>query len=216
MSTSKSDDQSLVSRFVRTGELHGDAQSDRLAGAMQKDSCRHVMDLADAFDRCREWSRCGAVPAWQRVREGLLKTADRLVLQVSESGRLAARWGENLIEAAFPLQATGGRELAAVALGDRDDLRLHRCSVKIGRGDSSVGCELRFHVGKDGLITVELHADAPTKGRWLAELWSGTDLLQQLPLESGVVAFSRRLSLGCYRIVLRGGDKQHEIAMDVA
>lgn len=214
--SNKIEGERLVNRFIQTGELHGDGRCEGLAHTMQDDSLRRRMNLADAFDRCREWSRSGTMPAWQKIQEGVHKTAERLVLQVMESGRLAARWGENLLNDSFPVESMGTPEPALVALGDRDDLRLRCCSVVIEPGDSSIRCELRFYESKDGLIKVELHADTALPGRSIAELWRGEDLLQQLPVENGLVSFSRRLSPGSYRIILRVGAEQHEINLDIA
>ena len=213
--SNKNEEELLVNRFIRTGELHGDGRCDGLARAMENDSLRHRMNLAAAFDRCREWSGSGAVPAWQKIREGFHKTADRLVLQIMESGRLAARWGETLLDDPFPGESTGTPAPSMVALGDRDDLRLRRCLVAIEPGDSSIRCELRFFRTKEGLIKVELHTDTSLPGRYLAELWSGVDLFQQLPVEDGMASFSRGLSPGSYRIILRVGDKQHELTLDI-
>lgn len=203
-------------------ELHGDGNVRRLAELAADERFSLRLDMEEAAHRCREWmlSEPAALSrAWRRLREGVYGLQVSVKLQVQETGRLVGSWGDEVQAALGPVLWPAGAQPQRVALGEGDDLEARSAMASIGSGDSKVGCDVCLFARKDRTVAVELRitpiGSSPGVG-WSAELWRASEPLQRMPIEDGRVAFTRALSPGAYRIVIRAGREQYEVEVEVA
>jgi len=210
-------------RASRLSELHGDGRCERWAEALRDPETARRDLIHAALEQCGTWWRAvpGArpTPVWQPVREGVHELTDRLAIAVNDAGRLLTSWGSrarDLLQAGLDLPPLPVPQ--RVALGEADNLDARAGTVAFAALDDGGPCEIQAFAGKDGAISLAVRMP-PSGGAhrpWSAELWREERLLQRLPSKADTVQFTRPLSAGRHRLVLRVGHERYRIEIEVA